>query len=127
MCNSATERSAHDEATRNIVDSYVDRISAAFTNALRNALNRGDIKSDINLEEEGSYFTTTILGFFVLLRSQTGDKVIKPAMSRALRHLNELKISQSNNFYMSNEEEKISKIKPQTECKRLTLKIIRKK
>ena len=81
MCNSATELSAHDEATRNIVDSYVDRISAAFTNALRNALNRGDIKSDFNLEEEGSYFTTTILGFFVLLRSQTGDKVMKPAMS----------------------------------------------
>ena len=81
MCNSATELSAHDEATRNIVDSYVDRISAALTNALRNALNRGDIKSDINLEEEGSYFTATILGFFVLLRSQTGDKVMKPAMS----------------------------------------------
>ena len=72
MCNSATERSAHDEATRNIIDSYVDRISAAFTNALRNALNRGDIKSDINLEEEGSYFTATICRFFCTIAITNG-------------------------------------------------------
>lgn len=93
LCNSATERSAHDEATRKVFTNYTDRISAAFSNALGNAHARGEIKANINLAEEGSYFAATMLGFFVLLRSCAGDKIIKPATQGALRHLTELQIS----------------------------------
>ena len=79
LCNSATERAAHDAATNRVVANYIDRICASFVNALTNMQKNGQLKSDVNVKEEGSFFAVTLLGFFVLLRSCTGDAVIKSA------------------------------------------------
>ena len=93
LCNSATERAAHDAASFSFVEAYLERIASAFRHALSNARRDGDIKGAVNISEEGYFFATVLLGFFVLLRSRAAPKILRQSSKAALRHLHDLSIS----------------------------------
>ena len=90
MCNSATERAAHDPASRSFVESYVNRISGAISRALEHAKEQGDLRGDVNTEQEGKLLAATLLGFFVLLRAQMEPKFLRSAARAAKEHIESL-------------------------------------
>ena len=90
ICNSATERAAHDPASRSVVESYVNRISGAISRALENAKALGDVRGDVNTEQEGRLLAATLLGFFVLLRSQIEPEILRSASRAAHEHIKRL-------------------------------------
>ena len=90
ICNSATERAAHDPVSRNFVESYVNRISAAIGRALEHAREQGDLRDDVNTEQESRLLASTLLGFFVLLRAQIEPKILQSASRAAIEHIKSL-------------------------------------
>jgi TetR/AcrR family transcriptional repressor of nem operon len=90
ICNSATELAAHDPVSRNFVESYVNRISGAISRALDNAKAQGDVRGDVNTEQEGRFFAATLLGFFVLLRAQIEPEILRSASLAAYEHIRNL-------------------------------------
>ncbi len=90
ICNSATERAAHDPVSRNFVESYVNRISAAIGGALEHAREQGDLRDDVNTEQESRLLASTLLGFFVLLRAQIEPKILQSASRAAIEHIKSL-------------------------------------
>ena len=52
LCNTASERAANDSNSREHVRAYIERISAAFRNALENARAVGDVESSVDVEEK---------------------------------------------------------------------------
>lgn len=87
LCNVATDRSPHDPAARGFVQTYMDRIEHALANALSRAQQRGELRADVPVAEEAQYFTATLLGFFVLMRSQVRPELLRGAGNAARRHL----------------------------------------
>ena len=90
LCNSATERAPHDPTSRGFVEDYVNRIGRAFSQALDNATAKGELRPGVGTENEGRFFAATILGFFVLLRSQVDPSILRGAAQGALEHLESL-------------------------------------
>ena len=90
ICNSATERAAHDQVSRNFVESYVNRISAAIGRALEHAREQGDLRDDVNTEQESRLLASTLLGFFVLLRAQIEPIILQSASRAAIEHIKSL-------------------------------------
>ena len=90
ICNSATERAAHDQVSRNFVESYVNRISAAIGRALEHAREQGDLRDDVNTEQESRLLASTLLGFFVLLRAQIEPNILQSASRAAIEHIKSL-------------------------------------
>ncbi len=90
LCNCATERAPHDSSSRQFVDDYVGRMTAAFERVLGNAQRARAIGPDVDVAIEGRFFVAIMLGFFVLLRSQTDPAVVRSACSAALEHLRRL-------------------------------------
>jgi TetR/AcrR family transcriptional repressor of nem operon len=90
ICNSATELAAHDPVSRGFVASYVNRVSGAISRALEHAKAQGDLREDVNTEQEGKLLTATLLGFFVLLRAQLEPKVLRSAARAAIDHIKSL-------------------------------------
>ena len=90
ICNSATERAANDSVSRNFVESYVNRISTAIGRALEHARTQGDLRDDVNTEQESRLLAATLLGFFVLLRVQIDPKTLQSASIAAVEHIKSL-------------------------------------
>ena len=90
ICNSATERAANDSVSRNFVESYVNRISTAIGRALEHARTQGDLRDDVNTEQESRLLAATLLGFFVLLRAQIDPKTLQSASIAAVEHIKSL-------------------------------------
>ncbi len=95
MCNAATERAPHDAASKEFVSNFVDRIGRAFARAISNAKRRGEIGSDVEAADEASWFTATLIGFFVLMRAQAAPKVRRSAARAALKHLDNMMIART--------------------------------
>lgn len=90
LCNCATERAPHDSSSRQFVDDYIVRITAAFERVLGNAQRVGAIRPDVDVAVQGRFFVAIMLGLFVLLRSQTDPDVVRGACGAALEHLRRL-------------------------------------
>jgi len=91
MCNTAAELAPHDPNSQRFVEANVDRITRAFTNALKRSQSRGEVKKEVPCIEEGRYLAVTLFGFFVMLRAQVEPKVLRGAATAALRYLENLK------------------------------------
>ena len=81
---------AHDQVSRNFVESYVNRISAAIRRALEHAKMQGDLRDDVNTEQESRLLAATLLGFFVFLRAQIDPKILQSASIAAVEHIKSL-------------------------------------
>lgn len=91
LCNTAVEFGPLDPSGTGYVQNYLERLSGAFTTALRNAKNDSSLKSDINIESEANFFTVSVLGLFVLLRAKAPAASIRSASDVAIAHLETLR------------------------------------
>ncbi len=87
MCNSAAELAPHDPNSQRFVEANVKRVSRAFSQAIKNAQRRGEVRPDVRAIEEGRYLAVTLFGFFVMLRAQIEPKILRGAAKAVLRYL----------------------------------------
>ncbi len=90
LCNVATERAPHDPSSRGFVEAYVGRIAAAIERCLRHAAARGELRDGLDLPAEAHLLAATLLGFWVLLRSQVDPAILQGAGRGAIEHLRRL-------------------------------------
>lgn len=91
MCNMATERAAADPGTHEVVDKYVGRINQAIRNTLENALAKSELRPDISCEDESRQITSTLLGFWVLMRSGVDPEYVAGAARAMVSNLERLR------------------------------------
>jgi len=84
LCNVAAERAPFDPASERVVAGYVDRIQRALSNALDNARRRGEVDPDVVIEDQARLFTSSLLGFWLLLRAGIDAEMLHAA-ARAWR------------------------------------------
>lgn len=90
LCNTAVEFGPDDPSGAGYIQKYFKRISKAFYSALTNAKDKGEVADSINLEEEANFFTSSVLGLFVMLRAKAPNKMTGNAAKVAIRHLEDL-------------------------------------
>jgi TetR/AcrR family transcriptional regulator, transcriptional repressor for nem operon len=84
LCNVAAERAPFDPASERMVAGYVDRIQRAIVNALENARQRGEVDPDVAIEDQARLLTTSLLGFWLLMRAGVEAELLRGA-ARAWR------------------------------------------
>lgn len=84
MCNSATELAPHDPAVAAKVDSYVQRLTSALRSALKNAQQRGELDSSLDIEAAAHYLTGTVIGISVYAKTPTQRSAIDQYVQLAL-------------------------------------------
>mgnify|MGYP002525954569 FL=1 len=94
MCNAATELAPDEPNSQRVVEANVERMSLAFSRAIKNAKRRGEVRSNVRAGEEGHYLAVTLFGFFVMLRAQIPPKVLRDALKSVIRYLDSLKTSE---------------------------------
>ena len=75
------------------VKRYFRRIESAFRNALSNAVDAGDLSKAVRIASEASFFTSSVLGLFVLLRAKAPAAVVERAAQVAIEHLDSLAVA----------------------------------
>jgi len=93
LCNTATERAAHDAPSAQAFGDYVTRLSAALQHALQGASARGELRPGVNCAEESLFLATSLLGFFVMLRARVAPDRVHAAARAAIDHLERLRAS----------------------------------
>ena len=91
LCNTAVEFGPDDPSGAGFVQRYFKRLSNAFYAALDNAKIQGRLRADVNPRKEADFFTSSVLGMFVMLRAKAPLKTIKSAALIAIKHLEELR------------------------------------
>jgi TetR/AcrR family transcriptional repressor of nem operon len=84
LCNAATERAAADPASQALVATHFQSIEHGLRNALMNAGARGELRAGVCCEEQSKLLTSTLVGFFVLMRAGLGKQFLGDA-ARAAR------------------------------------------
>ncbi len=84
LCNVAAERAPFDPASERIVAGYVGRIQGAIVNALGNARRRGEVDPDVAIEDQARLLTSSLLGFWLLMRAGVEAELLRGA-ARACR------------------------------------------
>ncbi len=92
LCNVATECAPHDDSSRDFVHGYVDGIRGAFLNALSNAQARGDLEPGVSCEDHSHMLTSTVLGFWVLMRARVDHGLLVGAARAAREQLDRLRV-----------------------------------
>ena len=90
LCNTAVELGPEDPSGAGFVQRYFERISKAFYAALDNARSRGELRRSVDPRDEASFFTSSVLGLFVMLRAKAPPSVIESAARVAIAHLESL-------------------------------------
>lgn len=91
LCNTAVEFGPEDPGGAGFVERYFARLKSAFTNALTNARDRGEVDQNINLDGEVSHLTSAVLGLFVMIRAKAAAETISDAASSVTAHLEALR------------------------------------
>ncbi len=87
ICNAATETATDDVDTRLWVQRYVTTLEGGFRHALDNAVRSGELPGDFDTVAWSRKLATTLLGMFVLIRSQLDGAVARAAGELAIREL----------------------------------------
>lgn len=90
LCNASTELAPTVEGSRASTARFVDRVTAAFRNALGNAEANGELTDHAPIHELSSLLTTLLMGLFVLSRAQVDSAVLRGAAAQALSRLDEV-------------------------------------
>jgi TetR/AcrR family transcriptional repressor of nem operon len=91
FCNTAVEFGPHDPSGAGFVQQYFERISGAFRTALGNAKAEGRIDRLVVIDREASFFTSAVLGMFVMLRAKAPTAIFEGAAQAAISHLESLR------------------------------------
>ena len=95
LCNTAVEFGPKDLTGSGFVQQYFAHLSKAFSTALQNAQNKGELRGSAAIQEEADFFTASILGLFVMLRAKTPAKFLENAARAAINHLEELRANKA--------------------------------
>jgi TetR/AcrR family transcriptional regulator, transcriptional repressor for nem operon len=95
LCNVAAERAPFDRASERIVAGYVDRIRRAIVNALDNARQRGEVDPDVAIEDQARLLTSTLLGFWLLMRAGVEAELLHGAARACRVQLERLRVVES--------------------------------
>lgn len=87
VCNTASERSAHDAGSRRFVRIYMKRLSGGFRNALHNARERGDLVDTLDIDAEAAFLTSHGIGQLTLVRSKVAPAIVESAARVAIERL----------------------------------------
>ena len=90
LCNTAVEFGPDDPGGAGFVQRYFKRLSNAFSTALRNAKDNGQLRHSVDPRKEADFFTSSILGMFVMLRAKAPPKTLKRTADAAIEHLEQL-------------------------------------
>lgn len=90
ICNAGTELAPSEAGSRASTARFVARVSGAFEAALGNARARGELPEDAPIRELACFFTTQLIGIFVLCRARVGDGVVRASADQALARLDEV-------------------------------------
>lgn len=91
LCNTATGRAPHDTDSQQFVEAYVDGVRGAFLNALRGSQSRHELRDGVSCEDQACLLTSTVLGFWVLMRSKVDREMVLGAARAAVQGLNGLR------------------------------------
>ncbi|MCI0541707.1 MAG: TetR/AcrR family transcriptional regulator [Verrucomicrobia subdivision 3 bacterium] len=84
MTNSIIELALHDKAFRKMAEVFLNRLEAAFRNALGNAKKRGEIRPDCHVADLAAHLTCLTQGVGVLVRSGKLASDLKSVIKKAL-------------------------------------------
>lgn len=87
LCNTAVEFGPVDPTGSGFIQRYFARLSDSFLTALTNAKEKGEIQPTVDLKKEADFFTSSILGLFVLLRAKAPKETIRNAAHAGIDHL----------------------------------------
>lgn len=90
ICNTATERAPYDPGSQRFVNRYVERLSAGFSRCLMQADSLGQLQAGVDVQAEGRFLATLLLGFFVQLRAQVPAQLVQASAGAALSYLQRL-------------------------------------
>ena len=93
LCNVAAERAPFDPASERMVAGYVDRIRRALSNALANARQRGEVRPDVVLEDQAGLLTSSLLGFWLLMRAGVDAEMLRGAAQAWRVQLDALRVA----------------------------------
>lgn len=91
LCNTAVELGGADPSRERFVPRYLERVHAAFLNALKNAQRAGELTPELAPGDEARFLTTAALGIFVLVRARAAPAAIQGAARAAKRHVERLR------------------------------------
>ena len=91
LCNTAIELGPADPSGAGHVQRYFENLSSAFRAALEGARERGELKPGVEPAEVAQFFTTSVLGMFVMLRAQAPAAAVSQAARVAIDHLEGLR------------------------------------
>ncbi|MEM7274901.1 MAG: TetR/AcrR family transcriptional regulator [Actinomycetota bacterium] len=83
LCNTAVERGALDPGARKHVAAYLDRLTSAFRQALRNGQDQGTVTADADLDGLAAYFMTAMIGVAACIRAEAPPAQVKAACTIA--------------------------------------------
>ena len=87
MCNTAVERAALDPGSGRYVAAYLDRVKAAFRNALENTRAAGNLAPQIDLDDMAAFLTMSLVGVSALIRAKAASTDVYAAARLATRAL----------------------------------------
>lgn len=87
LCNAATEMAPHDLAARSWVQRYVRYLEVGFLHALDQAAASGELDADIDRPAWSRRLATTMMGIFVLLRSQVDAALVQDTVELTIADL----------------------------------------
>ena len=90
LCNTAVEFGPKDPGGKDFVQHYFARLSNAFCSALDNARDGGVIARKVDTGSEAAFFTSSVLGLFVMIRAKAPAHTIDAAARVAIEHLDSL-------------------------------------
>ena len=91
LCNTAIEFGPNDPSGAGFVDRYFERLSGAFTTALSNAQDTGQLNDDADPQREAHFLSASVLGIFVMLRAKAPSASIQAAVNVAIDHVESLR------------------------------------
>ncbi len=84
ICNTAIELSPHDPEIASQVDGFMEEIKRALQHTLSNAVNKGELDKETDVEALTDYFLGVVLGICLYSRSPASQKSIEKYINTAL-------------------------------------------
>ena len=91
LCNTAVERAALDPGAAHHVDAYLARLTAAFRHALANGMATGAVDESVDLDEQASFLTMSLIGVAALIRAQADSSLVHAACRTIIRTVDSLR------------------------------------
>jgi len=87
LCNAAAETAYQDKAVRVLVERYFDLMRSSLAHALTGAKTKKELPEEFKTNDWAAALTTTLIGMFVMVRSQAGGDALRATVDLAKMQL----------------------------------------